>query len=83
MLGSTAASAVQQELPRLTVTIKFAKKEIAMNNPERLNEDPPDSQHSNKLLAQQPADELMELEATHLQQVAGGGDGTVIGVGKN
>ena len=54
-----------------------------MNSPERINEVPPDSKHSNKLLAQQPADELMEVEATELEQVVGGGDGTVVGVGKN
>ena len=82
MLGSTAASAVQQELPRLTATIKFAKKEIAMTSPERINEDPPDSQHPNQLPTQQSAEELMEVEATKLEQVAGGGDGTAIGYGK-
>jgi hypothetical protein len=38
---------------------KIAKTEISMKNPERINEVPPGSQHPNKLLAQQPADELM------------------------
>ena len=54
-----------------------------MNSPERINEDPPDSQHQSQLPTQLSVEELMEVEATKLEQVAGGGDGTVIGVGKN
>jgi hypothetical protein len=54
-----------------------------MNSPERINEDTPDSHHSNQLPTQQSTEELMEVEAAKLEQVAGGGDGTVIGVGKN
>jgi hypothetical protein len=61
---------------------KIAKMEISMNNPERINEDPRDSQHPNQLLTQQSAEELVEVEATKLGQVAGGGDGTVLGTGR-
>ena len=53
-----------------------------MNGLERISENPNDSQHSNKLLPQQPDDEIMEVEAMTLEQVAGGGDGTVLGTGR-
>jgi hypothetical protein len=56
--------------------------EIPMNSPERIRENPNDSQHPNKLLAQQPDDEIMEVEAMKLEQVAGGGDGTVLGTSR-
>jgi hypothetical protein len=81
-IGPTAASAVQQELPRPTVRTKFAKKEIRMNSPERINDDLPDTQHPDEM-TQQPTDELLEIEPAKLEQVAGGGDGTALGVGKN
>jgi hypothetical protein len=58
----------------------FAKKEIRMNNFERTTDDVPDARYPDEM-TQQPADELLEIEPAKLEQVAGGGDGTALGVG--
>lgn len=51
-----------------------------MNNPERVNIDPADVATLDEI-DQPPAGELLEIESTELEQVAGGGGGTAIGYG--
>ena len=53
-----------------------------MNSPEHSNDDPSVTRHTDEM-TQQSTDELLEVETAQLEQVAGGGDGTAIGTGKN
>jgi hypothetical protein len=52
-----------------------------MNNPEQINDDSADVARLDEM-TQQPADELLEIQPAKLEQVVGGGDGTVIGYSK-
>ena len=49
-----------------------------MNDPKVINSYPADTPDSDEM-TQQPADELMEVEAAKLEHVAGGPDGWAIG----
>ena len=51
-----------------------------MKSFERINDGFPDAQYPDEM-TQPPADELLEIEPAKLEQVAGGGDGTALGVG--
>lgn len=49
-----------------------------MNNPRKINNDPADSVPLD-YQGQQPADSMIEIDNAELEQVSGGGNGTVIG----
>jgi len=54
-----------------------------MNCPEHIHNDCSCDERLNEMV-EQPADELVEIEAANLELAAGGGgDGTAIGFGKN
>jgi hypothetical protein len=49
-----------------------------VNDPKTINNYPADAADFDEM-TQQPADELMEVEAGKLKEVAGGSDGTAVG----